>query len=325
MATEHVYLGYANSIVLSLEDGGVAVDLSGYTDADITIGSDTVESDNDATDPIRWAQAGYATGELRLYLGDEDLTPRDAAYSCPLVLYDAVHPSGILWGSIDIIVHPEVDVTPTSTYLTEFTQHIIIYVPGCSDMLAEQFVLNTIRDFCERTDIWKYTLDAISSVAEQRDYELSVPSETELVTIINATYDDNPLDPVIETQMDWQDSYWRSADSGTPTSYAVLTPGYISLYPTPEDTESDILSVRVSLKPTVTATTVEGFLYTDWLDAIISGTLARLMAIPKKNWTDVQLSQFYLRKYESYLSRGIVRSTTGHVRKALRVKPSYFA
>jgi hypothetical protein len=110
MQTEFVYLGHDNRIDLILKADGAAVDLSGANRMTLTLGSALIDSDNGEADPIRWAKGGYATGEVRLFLGGEDLTATD--YKAPLVVYDGSNPEGIVWGVIPISIIAEVEAAP---------------------------------------------------------------------------------------------------------------------------------------------------------------------------------------------------------------------
>ena len=103
---EHVYLGHDNSIDLLLTEDGVAIDTSGITSAVLTVGSTKYTSTNQAADQVKWQGVGYATGEVRLFLGDQSLSPR--TYTATLVIYTATATSGIVWGELDIVVHAEV-------------------------------------------------------------------------------------------------------------------------------------------------------------------------------------------------------------------------
>jgi len=102
--SEIVYLGRDNSIDLLLMADRVAVDLSSVTQVDLRIGTTVISSTTPASGPIRWAQAGYQTGELRLYLGDQALTVQSAAQAAWLVIYDPANPGGIVWGSLVLFV-----------------------------------------------------------------------------------------------------------------------------------------------------------------------------------------------------------------------------
>ena len=104
--SEYVYLGHDNQIRLILKQNSVASDLASVTKIHLVIGTVTVSSVNGASDPIRWAQAGYATGEVRMDLGGQSL--RAGTYRhCPVVVFDATNTDGIVWGAdgLDITVY----------------------------------------------------------------------------------------------------------------------------------------------------------------------------------------------------------------------------
>jgi hypothetical protein len=106
---ETVYLGHDNSIELLLKADGVSVSLAAVTVMKLTIGEVTIESDNGDSDPIRWAKEGYASGEVRLFLGDQPLVSRGSAYDAWLTVYDASNADGIVWGKFRCKVSGEVE------------------------------------------------------------------------------------------------------------------------------------------------------------------------------------------------------------------------
>jgi hypothetical protein len=109
MKTETVYLGHDNSIDLILQADGVAVDLAGVTAMKLTMRDVLISSTNQAADPIRWAQAGYDTGEIRLFLGDEVIEPGTYKTSAWLTVYDPTNPDGVVWGNIPLTVVADVE------------------------------------------------------------------------------------------------------------------------------------------------------------------------------------------------------------------------
>jgi hypothetical protein len=106
---EYVYLGRDNTVDLVLKKKHpvddatwVAVELTAATKITATFGADLVESTDKAAGPITWDQVGYDTGEIRLALGAEALTP--GAYEVPIIVYDAVFTAGVQWKKVDITV-----------------------------------------------------------------------------------------------------------------------------------------------------------------------------------------------------------------------------
>lgn len=112
MKTEIVYLGLDNSIDLILSADGAAVDLTDVTRMTLSFGTLLVDSDNGDTDPIQWKKEGYATGEIRLFLGGQTIPV--GTYSAPLILYDPTNTDGVVWGRISILVEADPEAAPPS-------------------------------------------------------------------------------------------------------------------------------------------------------------------------------------------------------------------
>ncbi len=100
---EVVYLGHDNSIDYLLKENDSAVSLATSTTMTITLGTVTISSTNGTAAAIRWAQAGYSTGEVRLYLG-MTTTIQAGDYDAPLVAYGPDYANGLVWGKIGIRV-----------------------------------------------------------------------------------------------------------------------------------------------------------------------------------------------------------------------------
>jgi len=107
MATEIVYLEHDNTIDLLLKADGTAQDLSGVTKITATFGDTLIESTDAANGAITWNQAGYDTGEIRLSLGDQNVSA--GGYGVPIIVYDATNTNGIVWDTITIIVKADVE------------------------------------------------------------------------------------------------------------------------------------------------------------------------------------------------------------------------
>jgi len=98
--TEYHWIGHDNSIDLILKSkaagaAAVAVDTSSFTKITLTLDDQTIESTNQANDPIRWNQGGYATGEIRIRLDAE--TVNAGKHEATLVVYDATNTDGVVW------------------------------------------------------------------------------------------------------------------------------------------------------------------------------------------------------------------------------------
>ena len=95
-----VYIGRDNYISWLLKTNGAAQDLTGVNKMVLCFpeGLDPITSFNGDTDPIRWAKDGYATGEVRLFLGTYSPVITGSAQMVYLDVYSITNPDGVCWG-----------------------------------------------------------------------------------------------------------------------------------------------------------------------------------------------------------------------------------
>lgn len=119
MATsiEVVYVTRDNRIDLRLKadlndgNGMQYQPLTAVSRMDVVVSGITVSSTNTGPDVIRWTQVGYATGEVRMWLGRYTylvgIVPTylpSGRYDAPLIVYDPSNPNGIVWGYVPVLI-----------------------------------------------------------------------------------------------------------------------------------------------------------------------------------------------------------------------------
>lgn len=98
LSMERVYLDRDNTIDLVLMADGVAADLSAVTRMTIAFGDTDVDSAT-AASVFDWSGG---SGLLTLQLGGQEIAV--GRYDARLVVYDASHANGLVWGDIEILV-----------------------------------------------------------------------------------------------------------------------------------------------------------------------------------------------------------------------------
>lgn len=110
MTKEYIYSSHDNIISVVLKSDDVAQDLSSVTKITASFDSTLVESTDQAAGAITWDQDGYATGEIRLDLGDQ-IIAAGRYTAVPIIIYDADNPNGIVWGFIDVLIRADVEAS----------------------------------------------------------------------------------------------------------------------------------------------------------------------------------------------------------------------
>ncbi len=76
------------------------------------------------------------------------------------------------------------------------------------------------------------------------------------------------------------------------------------------------LSVWVALKPGLDATTIEDFIYEDYLEVIADGARGMLFGMAGQPWANGELATYYTKRYQAYRNRAANRKRLGLTKAA---------
>lgn len=146
------------------------------------------------------------------------------------------------------------------------------------------------------------------------DYGLAslVSTIGDIALIKEAIFDDNdPMIPVSPFELDKWEPGWKTSVSNIPTRYTVDKDFRIRLIDAPDDELQGGLIVEAVLMPLRSATTVEDFLYTNYMKAVKYGALEKLFRMEKAPWYDIEKAEFYHGKLNSELDEAFDRGLHG--------------
>lgn len=155
-----------------------------------------------------------------------------------------------------------------------FIPYVELHCRGASVPLMYQALRSAAQEFCNRSQIVQETFLA-RTVAGIDEIEVELPSQQQYVRIHSVRWKDTQLECVATADVV---TNFYVPESGSPRAAYLKTPsaGPIALFPTPDTTEVDVVSVRASFAPTSSATQFSDVLFTDWVDPIASGAVALL-------------------------------------------------
>lgn len=187
------------------------------------------------------------------------------------------------------------------------------HVPGCPIISVNSALAYAASDFCAKTHLWTYDVDAETTIPGEAVYDISVPEVLESVQWV--TLDGSELES-------WQGKWVppsKAAKLGKPVAFWKDGDTAIRFYPTPDAAYQ--FTCTVVLKPSKTALGIESFLFETHGETIASGALYRLMSIPNKEWTNFDLAAAHQARFE----RGIAKAKVWDNRNVpLRVAPRSF-
>lgn len=187
------------------------------------------------------------------------------------------------------------------------------YVPGCPDVVIEQEIRNAAIRFCSDTWCWRENLEPVflmdsaslqtaSYVEDETEYDLDVDDAEQVVGIVSAKIDTRSVDGNVR----WDLPRCRV---------------FVPVASSPDG----VIEIRAAMAPSTAATSMPVFLRTRYGQGILSGTLARLCAVPDKPWTDYSQAQYHNAQYIRETGSARISLYKNFTGRSLSVKPRFFA
>lgn len=217
-----------------------------------------------------------------------------------------------------------------ATDIMNFFPRVAATVDICPTAVIRENIIEAIRRFCEESYLWVERLQAISVVADQADYDLSLDAVLlyDGSTILNTVGDialaehvnlsNIDLEPVSRRYLDENERGWRQHTESRPRRFMMETDKLLSLVYTPGQAVASGLDIWLALKPlrptSITATyTVEDFFWKDFRLMIEWCALALLKEMPGVPWSDPEASMFYWGKWEHDMEDVYDKKAAGYV------------
>lgn len=170
--------------------------------------------------------------------------------------------------------------------LDDLYTKVKVELPLAPDLLIKQRLRQVGIDFCERTDMWTepYTVTSIDGTLI---YPITHSAESDIRKIISAKMNGYELS-VLDYELDGENIVFGKN-------------------PFPNE-----ILVVVSLKPN--ANKILDEILTHYERSLVMGTVASLLKLPGRPWTNIQASEYYQRDF----FRGITSALTKVANKGLR-------
>lgn len=209
--------------------------------------------------------------------------------------------------------------------LTDFYPYILPEVPGCPEPTVDVALRSAMIEFCEKTLIIQRDLDPVTVVKGITDYDIDPPNNQLVTRLLRVWYKDVELTPTAPDNVNNAEVYntlFTGADKNRadPRMFIQKDERTFTVYPIPQETVANGLTVRAALKPTRLAETVEDVLFEDYAEAISSGAKYRLLSMASKPWTNGPSATLALATFNTAINVARQRASRGHTRADLRVR-----
>lgn len=191
---------------------------------------------------------------------------------------------------------------------SSLVKEVLPYVPLCPDSLVEQHLRAATIEFCERSKAYILDMDPFNTIAGVYEYDFDIPTATEVHQVLYMTHDGNDMDPISPRSLELNYPDWRNR-TGNPHVYLQKSSSLFWIVPVPSGAKEVIASV--ALKPTRTSNNIDSTISNQYRDAIIYGTLYRLLRMPSREWTDVGAAREYLAQFNNEITQAELRARGG--------------
>lgn len=187
-------------------------------------------------------------------------------------------------------------------------------VPSCPVPVATNAIKNAAIEFCALSNILRVTTDPVTTTASEKAYTIDVDNGLVPVRAMVVWFNGKIIGPLGPGQVDL-----LNASPSTPEAYIQTNPDEVILVPAP--LTPGTLVIEASAKPSRASIGVEKWIHETYLDDIASGAKSRLMAMPKKPWSNGNLADYHRKMFELAAASASILSSKGFNRAPLRSTP----
>lgn len=205
--------------------------------------------------------------------------------------------------------------------LSDFLPHVLPYVPGCSNPLAEQHLRDICIDFCTHAPIVQELLDPINARAGVAEYDIDTRSGTQVTLILEASYLGLRLGALHSEALSRTTG---AIPSGTPSAYMQAASSTLTLNAAPPHDAAQAIRLLVATRPKRTASNVDDVLLNDYGYQIGQGAVGRLLMIPGHPFSDPRNAFAYTANYSTARTEARIRAERSFGQTGLRVRPRPF-
>jgi hypothetical protein len=189
-----------------------------------------------------------------------------------------------------------------------------------SEPVLDNALRNTAIEFFRESWSWRVYTDPISVEAGVPEYDVELPTGTDIVTVLSVTLNGAPINPNTNDELDRLRPRWTS-DTGLPKWYTMTESTSIVLAPVPDQNFTDGLVMHLALMPTRSATSITDWAANLYWDGIVAGTIAYLMEMPEKPWSNEKFAANRRRVFNSAVASARESAVRGLSRAPLRTVP----
>jgi hypothetical protein len=203
--------------------------------------------------------------------------------------------------------------------LSALFPHVAPLAPGAPEPVIDFAVRQAAIEWCRRTLCVQRLLDPMNTTANSAEVVFNVGPEEAVVKLLAARLAGQPLDLLRAEDLD--DSLQHAP--GIPRG-VYCADGARSMYLHPAPSQAMPLQVRVALRPSTSATSLDDALADAYATELAHGAAALLCAQRERAYTNPQAAAGHRVTFEDAITKARVRAFQGNARSQPRVRPMLF-
>lgn len=207
--------------------------------------------------------------------------------------------------------------------LSTFYSRILPFLPGCSEPMVDQVLIDSAIDFCEKSLVLRQNLDTFNTVIGVSNYDLDPPSAQHVISrVVSVAVDGKDISAGLAEAIR---NDLPTANSIPRGFYTDRTDNTFTLSLSPPPDKKYTVVVGVVLAPAITATQLDDDLYNTWSEPIVNGALARAMMVPDQPFTNFARAEQLTAAAAQKTITARTEGNYGFVRGSMRVRSRPFA
>lgn len=202
----------------------------------------------------------------------------------------------------------------------DIAEYVRTEANGAPDFLIERSIRESAIEFCVKTDIYRPEPEDLQVISGVDEYDLTLPTGTELNHVLDIYRNRQTLTPVSYTRL--LEVQGDGSQVGQPRYYAQRDGTVLYLAPVPNSAET--LRVLYSVKPTSTSSSIPDFIGKAHRETLVHGAIYRLQMMSDQTWANMGAAQSNKALFDRRASQILREVRYGYSGGALTVKGRAF-
>jgi hypothetical protein len=199
-----------------------------------------------------------------------------------------------------------------------FLPEILTFAIGCPIPLAEAKLRQAAIEFFQRTRAWVEWLDPVTSVAGSVEYDLDLPTGSDVARVEKSTVDGKPIDIISYRDASYD---WTRLDL---TSQGIVSRDLKTFRLGQAVAAGLTIQVQVALTPSRTSTGIPDDLYDKYVDDIVHGARYRVLMTPDTTFYKPDLAGIEKALFEAAIGTNAVDAWRGQTANTPRARVKFF-